>query len=252
MRYRPFGPSGKAVSAVSLLLHEAPNMTTAHVWRSLVISAMEAGVNAFEITGALDIVAIGLGEALRSVERRLIFLGWRIKGDPHRPLTAEGLSNAVRGGLSRTGAGYFDLLTLDEIAYETLTHDARTYLQDLQAGGLVLQLGVSGDGPAIDSALDCGDFDVLTLPFNLTSDWRARRRVRDASARNMTIIASNPFPPASSLPVAPQKRGLFHRNDNPLAGAGTYAFLHETAGWSSEELCLAYVLTEPTFATVKI
>ena len=34
MRYRPFGASGKAVSAISLLLREAPNMTTPHAWRA--------------------------------------------------------------------------------------------------------------------------------------------------------------------------------------------------------------------------
>ncbi|MBP7649752.1 MAG: hypothetical protein KA744_07890, partial [Phenylobacterium sp.] len=38
----------------------------------------------------------------------------------------------------------------------------------------------------------------------------------------------------------------------PLAGAGTYAFLHQTHGWSAEEVCLAYALTEPAFATVQV
>nr|QQZ51467.1 hypothetical protein JKL49_10905 [Phenylobacterium glaciei] len=46
MRYRPFGASGKAVSAISLLLREAPNMTTPHAWRTLVFGAMECGSTA--------------------------------------------------------------------------------------------------------------------------------------------------------------------------------------------------------------
>ena len=49
MRYRPFGATGKAVSAVSLLLREAPNMATPQAWRALAFSAMESGVNAFEL-----------------------------------------------------------------------------------------------------------------------------------------------------------------------------------------------------------
>ena len=39
---------------------------------------------------------------------------------------------------------------------------------------------------------------------------------------------------------------------NPLAGAGTYAFLENTRGWKSEEICLAYALTEPCLASVQI
>ena len=39
MRYRPFGISGKAVSAVSLLLREAPNMTTPQAWWAMVFAA---------------------------------------------------------------------------------------------------------------------------------------------------------------------------------------------------------------------
>lgn len=254
MRYRPFGASGKAVSAISLLLREAPNMTTPHAWRTLAFSAMESGVNCFEITAGSDIMALGVGEALRAVERRLISIGWRLRGDPRKVLTAEAISLSVRGGLAKTGAGYFDLLMMDEAAFETLAPDAQGYLADLRAAGLALHIGVVGDGPCIDTCIDSGAFDVLATPFSLISDWKARRRIKDASARDMTMIAYDPFPPALCRPggggVVP-KAGLFRRAE-PLAGAGTYAFLHQTQGWSAEELCLAYALTEPAFATVQV
>lgn len=253
MRYRPFGASGKAVSAISLLLREAPNMTTPHAWRTLVFSAMESGVNCFEITAGSEIMALGFGEALRAVERRLIAIGWRIHGDPRKVLTAEAISNSVRGGLARTGAGYFDVLMLDEAAFETLAPDAQGYLADLRAAGLVLQMGVVGDGDSIDACLESGLFDVLATPFSLVSDWKARRRIKDASARDMTMIAYDPFPAALCRPIGGGsiRTGLFKRPE-PLAGAGTYAFLHQTHGWSAEEICLAYSLTEPAFASVQV
>ncbi|WP_340644190.1 aldo/keto reductase [Phenylobacterium sp.] len=253
MRYRPFGASGKAVSAISLLLREAPNMTTPHAWRTLAFSAMECGVNCFEITAGSEIMALGFGEALRAVERRLIAIGWRIHGDPRKVLTAEAISNSVRGGLARTGAGYFDVLMLDEAAFETLAPDAHGYLADLRAAGLVLQMGVVGDGDSIDACIESGLFDVLATPFSLTSDWKARRRIKDASARDMTMIAYDPFPAALCRPVGGGsiRTGLFKRAE-PLAGAGTYAFLHQTHGWSAEEVCLAYALTEPAFASVQV
>ncbi|MFN3515103.1 MAG: aldo/keto reductase [Phenylobacterium sp.] len=254
MRYRPFGASGKAVSAVSLVLREAPNMTTPSAWRALAFTAMENGVNAFEIAAGADVAALGVGEALRAVERRLIFLGWRLRGDPKGTLSAQAIGLSIRDGLRKTGAGYFDVLMMDETAYETLAPGALDYLMELRGSGVCLQLGVAGDGAAADASISSGSFDVLATPFSLISDWQARRRIREASARNMTMIGYDSCPAAlAHAPVSQPsaRRGLFTRPD-PMAGVGTYAFLQETPGWSAEELCLAYALTEPAFATMQV
>lgn len=253
MRYRPFGNSGKAVSAMSLLLREAPGLNTPLAWRNLLFSALENGVNTFEVCANSDVLALGVGETLRAVERRLVFLAWRLRGDGRRPVTAEMISQSVRAGLQRTGAGYFDLLLLDEQAFVTLTDDGRTYLGDLCAAGLCHQVGVAGEGPAIDQCIAGHEFETLAIPFNLTSDWKARRRLKDSAAAAMTVIGYDAFPHQlirTSVGAA-AKPGLF-RKAEPLAGAGTYAFLHDTPGWTAEELCLAYALTEPAFATIQV
>jgi aryl-alcohol dehydrogenase-like predicted oxidoreductase len=253
MRYRPFGASGKAVSAVSLLLREAPNMTNPGAWRTLAFAAMENGVNCFEVAAGADVAALGIGEALRSVERRLIFLAWRLRGDRNGVLTPQAIATSVRDGLVKTGAGYFDLLMMDEAAFDTLAPGAIDYLASLRSAGHCLQLGVVGDGPAADASIASGGFDVLATPFSLISDYQARRRIRDASAANMTLVAYDPFPATMARAPSPQpvRRGLLARAE-PLAGAGTYAFLHETSGWTPEEICLAYSLTEPAFATLQL
>lgn len=264
MRYRPFGATGKAVSAVSLLLREAPNMATPGQWRQLTYAAMENGINCFEIAAGADVAALGVGESLRAVERRLLFLAWRLRGDPNGVLTAQAIGASIRDGLAKTGASYFDLVMMDETAYETLAEGALDYLISLRTAGICLQLGVVGDGDAADASVRSGFFDVLATPFNLASDWQARRRIKDASEANMTLLAYDPFPShllskgagsragASPPPSAMgARRGLFTKSE-PLSGAGTYAFLYETKGWSPEEICLAYVLTEPTFATQQI
>ena len=255
MRYRPFGATGKAVSAVSLLLREAPNMSVTSQWRQLAFAAMESGVNCFEVAAGADVAALGMGEALRAVERRLIFLAWRLRGDPHGVLTAQAIAASVQDGLAKTAAGYFDLLMMDEAAFDTLAPGALEYLDELRGSGACLQVGVVGDGPAADASIASGVFDVLATPFSLVSDWQARRRIKDCSAANMTMIAYDPF--STSLARAPAtqplKRGLLGRGAaEPLAGAGTYAFLHQTSGWTPEEICLAYSLTEPAFATMQV
>lgn len=257
MRYRPFGATGKAVSAISLLLHEAPNMSSPGAWRTLAFSAMENGVNSFELTAGSDVLAMGVGEALSAVERRLIFLGWRLRGTVAGKMTARDIAESVRGALQRTRAGYLDVLTMDEAAVETLTPDARTYLADLKSSGVCLQIGVVGDGPVVDDCISNELFDVLVTPFSLVSDWQARRRIRDACAANMTLLACDPFP--TTLPSArvegdrSPRRGLLGvRRAEPLANIGGYGFLQDTAGWTTEDICLAYALTEPAFATVQV
>ena len=259
MRYRPFGATGKAVSAVSLLLREAPNMNTPQAWRIMAFAAMENGINCFELTAGLDVMALGIGEALRSVERRLMFLSWRLRGDGSHALTAEMIAASVRNGLQRTGAIYFDMLTMDEVAYEAMDDGAHAYLSDLRAAGLCLQIGIVGDGPTVDACIIKGSLDVLVTPFDLTSDWQARRRVRDASDKNMTIIACEPFPAAQIRAAGGGNSNAMRRGGNsllkrtdPLAGTGTYAFLHQTSNWTAEEVCLAYLLTEPAFASIQV
>lgn len=255
MRYRPFGVVGKAVSAVSLLLRESGGMPNAAAWRSYIFAAMECGVNAFELVEGSDVLPGGMAGALEAVERRLLFLAWRPAADRGRMLDAHALSASVRTGLQCTGAGYFDLVMLDERALRALTPDGRQFLGDLRSAGLALQTGVCGDGADIDGYIAAADFDVLSTPFSITSDSVLRRRIKEASSANMAVVAHDPFPAALMKPgEAAARPGLLRR----MGGAGgpapaaPYAFLFETRGWAPDEICLAYTLTEPAFATVQL
>jgi len=71
----------------------------------------------------------------------------------------------------------------------------------------------------------------------------------------MGVIACEPFPPALAgmLEATEEetKPGWF-KKPKPLAGVGTYAFLAATRGWSAEQLCVAYALTEPAISTVQM
>lgn len=254
MRYRPFGISGKAVSALSLLLRDPGRQQPPGAWRVLTLSAMECGVNAFEVEAGVEALAAGFRHAAESVERRLLFIAWRICGDGRSPTDARAIEDAVRHGLAQTGAGYFDLLTLDEPAYATLTDEGARMLEDVRSAGLALQIGVSGAGVLVDQAVASGAFDALSSPFNLTSGWNIRRRIREAAQLNMSITGFDAFPPELCRPPAqaPAKASLFRRSGPSAASAGAYGFLHETRNWEADELCLAYALTEPALACIQI
>lgn len=253
MRYRPFGSSGKAVSAVSLAMHVTHAYASAEGWRGVIFAAMENGINCFDLADRSAPLAGGMGLALQAVDRRLLFLIWTIRGDSRRALTATEIADSVRDGLKYTDAKFFDALLLDETAFATLTPQAHAYLEQLVAKRFVHRLGIRGDGEALETAVADPAFTVLATSYNITSEWKSRRLLREASAQDMVAIAYDVAP--SDLvapPKAEPKLGATRRiRHNPLAAAGTYAFLHDTPGWSPEELCLSYALTEPALATIQ-
>ena len=51
---------------------------------------------------------------------------------------------------------------------------------------------------------------------------------------------------------APPKPSFWQRRTDPLADVGGYEFLTNTPGWSAEDICLGYALTEPSLATVRV
>jgi aryl-alcohol dehydrogenase-like predicted oxidoreductase len=256
MRYRPFGITGKAVSAVSLALGRGgKGPGDAAGWRNLMFAGMENGINCFDIEVGLEALEFGVAQALQAVERRLVFLIFTMRSDPRRPFTVEHLAETVKRGLARSSAGYIDVLMFDPETYAVLTPRARALLARLKEADLVLQLGVCGEADALDAAVADPDFEVLATPYNLTSEWKARRVLREASAAGMAAIGYDPAPadmvqpPQQPKLIAMPRRKEVH---NPLSGVGTYAFLHTTSGWTPEALCVAYALTEPALATLQI
>ena len=251
MRYRPFGIAGVAASAISLLLQARPGADA----QRMTLAALENGINTFTLMGGSRPVAEGAGAAWTQVERRLLVLGLRLAAPAGQPLNADFLSSAVREHLTWAGLDYFDFLLLEEAAFAALTSDAIRLLGDLRAVGLARLIGVVGASDAIDACIGSELFEALAAPFDMTSGWAMRRRIKSAVEADMALICCDASPEALCQPPrAPKARlNLLGRpSANPLAGAGTYAFLHQTKGWSPQELCIGYVLTEPSFATIQI
>ena len=67
-------------------------------------------------------------------------------------------------------------------------------------------------------------------------------RLRSAARRRETYIGQwLPEPVVTRFGAA-----------DPLADVGGYEFLSKTPGWSGEDICLGYALTEPSLSTVRI
>lgn len=253
MRYRPFGNLGVAVSAVSLRLEDDPRLKTSD-WRRLIWAALESGINSFEIDGGSPALIEGASQAFSSVERRLLFISWRLRALGESAVRAQAVLDMVDRALGATGLGHLDLATLDDPDGAAFAPEAIEQLKALRAARVVRALGVSGAGEQFDEHVASGLFDAMATPFNLASGWVERNRVRAAIGREMTVVGTDFWPEAlrerrtGLLP----RPSLWRRRSEPLAGMGSYDFLYETPGWTGQQICLAYALTEPSLATVQI
>jgi aryl-alcohol dehydrogenase-like predicted oxidoreductase len=256
MRYRPFGQTGTAVSAVSLALTDMRGWNVRD-WTTLVHAALEQGVNAFDIVGRSPAIVDGLAAGLSGLERRLVFVALRlgVAANGQQDFSAQALSGAIQATIARSNLDYLDVALLDDPAEDALSPEALAALKTECSRGSVRMIGVAGLNPAIDFYISTGVFNVLAMPFGVMSGWLDRRRIRDAIDREMAVIGTGFVPEglAEQVAAAQPRRGLLgKRRSNPLEGVGTYAFLDTTPGWTMEEICLAYALTEPSLATMQV
>lgn len=270
MRYRPFGHAGQAVSALTLSLGARDIAGGPDAGRELIYSALESGINSYRLETADPVLAEVLGEALRHVDRKLVQISLTLgAGDGRRgsdrDFSAEGMTAAMDRALHASGLGWFDLAILDEPGDHELPQSSLNALKALRATERVRLLGVSGDGEVMDTYVSTGAFDVLCTPYHVNSPWQVRSRLRAAREQDMAIFVYGYFP--ESLDTAKkastahiEKKGFFgfgksapaRPKADPLAGAGTFAFLHQTNAWPAEAICLAYALTEPSVSSVLI
>jgi aryl-alcohol dehydrogenase-like predicted oxidoreductase len=267
MRYRPFGRSGAAVSNLTLSLgFDALARGPAEV-KELIYSALEAGINAYRLETADPVLAEVVGQALSHIDRKLVCVSLAMgRGDGRRgherDFTAEGMTGAIDRALHVSGLGWIDLALLEEPAEDELPQASLNALKALRSTGRVRLLGVAGDGEVMDAYVSTGAFDVLATPYHVNSDWKVRNRIRTAREQDMAVFAYDYFPDAlntakkAAASDQAQKRGWFgfggKKKEGPLAGAGTFAFLHQTPHWDAESICLAYALTEPSISSVVV
>ena len=265
MRYRPFGRAGVSVSVIALTVDDRAGQRGANALGALIYAAMEAGVNTFHIESCEPEVLQTVGRSLEAVERRLLFVSLRLglragRTGLTRDFSPDALTGAIDVAIEHSGLGHLDLVLLDEPGEDELPTTALAALKQQRTTGRVSLLGVGGGHDAMDAYLGARAFDVLASPHHLRSGWKEQNRMRAAARMDMGVIAYDYFPEAfrqaATTPGAPKKRGLFGAlmgaEPDPLAGAGTYAFLHGTKNWTAEELCLAYALMEPSLSTVLV
>ncbi|ADL02422.1 aldo/keto reductase [Brevundimonas subvibrioides] len=268
MRYRPFGASGAAISTLTLSLGLDSLTRGVGAASDLIYSALEAGINSYRLETADPVLAEVVGQALSNVDRKLLNVSLELgAGDGRRgsarDFSAEGMTGAIDRALHVSGLRWIDVALLEEPGEDELPQSSLNALKALRATGRVRYLGVSGDSDVMDAYVSTGAFDVLATPFHVNVDWKTRSRMRAAREQDMAILAYDYFPESLStekkaVTLNQPKKGLFgfgsggRPKDDPLAGAGTFAFLHRTPHWTAEAICLAHAMTDPSVSSVMI
>ena len=264
MRYRALGRTGQTLSGVTLAIDDE---TPAALRAALIYAALEAGVNSFDIGGSDLEIFDDVGPALSSVERRLLFVAVRLgvgrdsSGQIVRDFSPERLIQVIETATARSGLQYFDLALLDDPAGPELSLSSLAALKAARDEERIRKLGVAGEGPDMDAYIASKAFDTLVTPYSLISGWQDRNRLKAAAAVDMAVLGYG-YHPESVRPAvtgATASGGFLSRllggSAKPAgkkAAYNGYAFLDAIPGWTAEQVCLAYALTEPGLASVLI
>ncbi|MGC1302441.1 MAG: aldo/keto reductase [Caulobacteraceae bacterium] len=246
MRYRPFNRSGLSTSAITVAI-PAGSLRETDAFR-LICTALEHGINSFDIADGDEAAAAALRQAIASVGRGVLVLTLRLE----RVDADEELTPTVRTALHTSGAGFFDVLMLDEAC--ALTPRTCEQIEALKAARLVRMAGMAGDREGAEAALAAPEIDVLSTTYNLRSGWPERNRLKAASTRGMTLVGRNfSVDPARAVKLeSPKGLGRLFRKPPPAQVQHAYDFMKETRGWTPHQISLAYALTEPSLATVQV
>lgn len=268
MRYRPFGTSGNAISTLTLSLGLDSLSRGLAVAEDMIYASLEVGINSYRLENADPVLAEAVGRALANVDRKLLNVTLTLgtgdgRRNTERDFSAEGMTGSIDRVLQVSKLGWIDTAILEQPGEDELSQSSLNALKALRATGRVRFLGVEGEDEVMDTYVSTGAFDVLATPYHVNIDWRIQSRVRAAREQDMAILAYGYFPQALDTPskaagAHEKKKGLFgfgsggRSRKDPLAGAGTFAFLHQTANWNAEAICLAHAMTDPSISSVLV
>ncbi|MFT4075988.1 MAG: aldo/keto reductase [Asticcacaulis sp.] len=261
MRYRPFGRSGMALSTIGLRLKSANLNNNRPLMHRLIVTALENGINTYHFD-TLDVgILRAAAEAFSVVERRLLFISvtahesWQSPDNTTYALPP--LKERLRGAIKDSGLQWLDVLYFSQPGATTLSEETQNFLLSLQKSKMLRFLGGLGETESLYDLIACDYMNVIQTSFDIDSSWDKRRKIDDAVVRDMNVIATDFYPEAyrKESDVVPKeaRRGFFGgKPRNPLAGAGTHAFLHQTPEWTPEQLCLGYALAQSSMSCILI
>lgn len=259
MRYRPFGRSGMALSNIGLHLRFEKLHKNRPLAQKLIMTALENGINTFHFDTTDEGFLKNASEVFSVVDRKLLFVSLNAHDGEASEAAYEfkALRDRLRGAIKDSGFQWVDLLMFGLPGATMLTDDSLNFVDSLRRARMIRYTGAETEVEDMADLVRSGHFDLIKTSFDIDTSWDKRRQIDTAIGREMNIFATDILPDAyrKASDVVPKeaRRGWFGiKASNPLGGAGTHAFLHQTGGWTPEELCLGYALSQPGLSCILV
>ena len=195
MEMRPFGHTDMRVSALGFGGSEIGAERDAGTVRTMLESALDAGLNVVDTAACYGLSEELIGAAL--AHRRHDFYIFTKCGHASGLATPDWDAATIRDSLDRSLArlqtDYIDLIQLHSCDVATLDRgDAVDQLLRAQEAGKVRYVGYSGDNAAALRAVESGQFDALQTSVNIADQSVLDAVIPLAHTRGMGIIAKRP------------------------------------------------------------
>ncbi len=218
MEMRPFGSTGLQVSALGFGAGHigSPDLTDAQVQR-LLDTVLESGINVIDTARGYGLSEERIGRLL--VPRRRDFVlstkvGYDIPGVPDWSYVA--VSTGVDRALGQLRTDVLDVCFLHSCSAEVLrAGEVVAALHAARDAGKVRVCGYSGEGAALEWAIDSGAFGAIQTSVNLADQWTCGALLPRAVGAGLGIIAKRPLANAAwrfdQAPVGRYEEPYWHR-----------------------------------------
>ena len=259
MQYRRCLHSGLALSALRLRLSAHAFRKAPGGVRELVERALENGINAFQIDSA-DIGFLSqIAQVLKVVDRGVLFVSMTARDNYgvayEGGINTEALKQRLTEALRLQGLQRLDMVTFQAAEYRALTADDHAFLGQLIEGGLLGQVGVQADPGDFRDILNIGEPTSILTDFDVAASKARRQMIETASRMNLSVFGQNYYP--ARLLQGGQGESIRSHLQNvqvgdTAQGPGKYSFLFNETGWTAQEICLGFTLSQPQLVNVGI
>ena len=259
MLYRRCAHSGLALSAIRLRLSAHSYRKNPADVRGIVERALENGINAFQIDSS-DIAFLSqISQVLKVVDRSILFVSLTARDDlgaSHAgPLALPALKQRLAEAVRLPGLQRLDMVTFQSAEFRGLPPEGHALLRRLAETHTVSQVGVQVEPADYAGVLDAGYPTAILTDFDVTASKNRRLMLQDASRRNLSVFAQNYYPARliegrSGESIRTQLSSV--HTSGGAGGPDKYSFLTNEIGWTAEEICLGFTLSQAQIVSVGV
>ncbi len=196
MEHRAFGSTGLLVPILGFGAGHIGSPDSRDVDAGRVLdAALAAGMNLIDTARGYELSEERIGRLLRHRRQEFVLstkVGYSVPG------VADWTRAAVTGGIDRAlgvlATDVIDVCFLHSCSLEVLEEgEAVAALAEAQEAGKVRVCGYSGEGRALEWAIECGAFGAIQTSVNLADQWTATSVLPRASAAGLGVIAKRPL-----------------------------------------------------------